>query len=174
MRRNIVGNFFYLRQSGVTLLEVMITVVILSLGLLGLAGLQMTGLKNNREAFNSTLAAQVLQDLSERIRSESSGEYDEIMVDSDTECSKDVGAAFEARVKCQLALLPEAEARVTLIPDTQPKAYYVAVIWSDPLLNNTYGWGAGVTGDDEPDESACGDREAAGQNKRCFYTVLLP
>ena len=75
------------RQSGLTLLEVMITVVILSLGLLGLAGLQMTGLKNNRNAYYNTVAAQVAQDLAERIKADQAGAnakvYDNFSIDAD-------------------------------------------------------------------------------------------
>lgn len=43
-------------QRGVSLLEVMIAVVILSFGLLGLAGLQVTSLRNNQSAMERSLA----------------------------------------------------------------------------------------------------------------------
>lgn len=43
-------------QSGVSLLEVLIAVVVLSFGLLGLAGLQMTSLRNNQSALERSNA----------------------------------------------------------------------------------------------------------------------
>lgn len=44
------------RQSGVSLLEILIAVVVLSLGLLGLAGLQLTSLRNNQSALERSSA----------------------------------------------------------------------------------------------------------------------
>lgn len=44
------------RQSGVSLLEVLIAVVVLSFGLLGLAGLQLTSLRNNQSALERSNA----------------------------------------------------------------------------------------------------------------------
>lgn len=43
-------------QRGVTLLEVLIAVLVLSLGLLGLAGLQMSALRNNQSAMERSMA----------------------------------------------------------------------------------------------------------------------
>lgn len=62
-------------QRGFTLLEAMIALVIFSVGLLGLAGMQMAGLQNNHEAMLRTLAYQQLYDMSERVRGNWAG-YD--------------------------------------------------------------------------------------------------
>lgn len=43
-------------QNGLSLLEVLIAVIILSLGLLGLAGLQMNALRNNQSAMERSMA----------------------------------------------------------------------------------------------------------------------
>ena len=40
-------------QSGLTLIEVLITVVLVSIGLLGLAGLQLTSVQNSNSAANA-------------------------------------------------------------------------------------------------------------------------
>jgi len=56
------------RQKGFSLLEVLITLVILSIGLLGLAGLQATGLKNNLSAYHRTQATQLAYDIADRMR----------------------------------------------------------------------------------------------------------
>ena len=56
------------RQRGVSLVEVMVTIVILSIGLLGLAGLQANGLRASQSAFYRAQAAQFALDMTDRIR----------------------------------------------------------------------------------------------------------
>jgi type IV pilus assembly protein PilV len=54
--------------SGFTLLEVLIAVLILSIGLLGLAGLQITSLKFNHSAYMRTAATNLAYDMTDRMR----------------------------------------------------------------------------------------------------------
>lgn len=56
------------RQAGVSLLEVLVAIVVLSLGLLGLGSLQATGLRMNHSAYLRSLAAQSAQDMADRLR----------------------------------------------------------------------------------------------------------
>jgi len=55
-------------QTGFTLIEVLVAVVILAVGLLGLAGMQATGLRNNQDAYNRSQATQLAYDLADRMR----------------------------------------------------------------------------------------------------------
>jgi len=57
------------QQTGFTLLEVLVSLVIISIGLLGLAGLQATGLKNNLSASHRSQATQLSYDIADRMRS---------------------------------------------------------------------------------------------------------
>lgn len=57
------------KQIGFTLLEVLISLVILSIGLLGLAGLQATSLKNNFSASHRSQATLLSYDIVDRMRS---------------------------------------------------------------------------------------------------------
>jgi type IV pilus assembly protein PilV len=57
-----------IKSSGFTLIEVLVTVVILAIGLLGLAGLQMTSLNNQLEANQRAQVLLLLEDMSNRIR----------------------------------------------------------------------------------------------------------
>ncbi len=61
--------------KGFTLLEVMISLVIFSIGLIGLAGLQAIGLQNNRSAYNRTVATHIAYDLADRIRNNRNQDY---------------------------------------------------------------------------------------------------
>lgn len=55
-------------QRGFTLLEVLVTMVVLSLGLLGYAGLQMATLKNSTSAYQRSQATILAYDIIDRLR----------------------------------------------------------------------------------------------------------
>lgn len=65
----------YKGKHGFTLLEVMIALVIFSIGLLGLAGLQGLTVKSNQIAFSRTVATQLAYDLADRIRNNKTANY---------------------------------------------------------------------------------------------------
>ncbi len=60
-------------QSGFTLIEVLISMVIVSIGVLGLAGIQLTGLRNNQSSFFRTQATQLAYDITDRMRANPPG-----------------------------------------------------------------------------------------------------
>jgi type IV pilus assembly protein PilV len=60
-------------QSGFTLLEIMVAIVVLSLGLLGLAGLQAASLRNNQTAYYRGIATQQAYDIADRLRANLAG-----------------------------------------------------------------------------------------------------
>ena len=62
-------------QRGVSLLEVLITVLVLSVGLLGLAALQATGTKFNHGAYLRTQATALAYEMSDRMRTEVDGDF---------------------------------------------------------------------------------------------------
>ena len=53
---------------GFTMLEVLVAILVLSLGLLGLAGLQTVGLRNNAGSAQRTIATQLAYDMADRMR----------------------------------------------------------------------------------------------------------
>jgi len=56
------------KNTGFTLIEVLIATLVLAVGLLSLAGLQATGLKNNQSAYNRSQATQLAYELADRMR----------------------------------------------------------------------------------------------------------
>jgi type IV pilus assembly protein PilV len=56
------------KNTGFTLIEVLIAVVILAGGLLGLAALQATSLRNNQSAYNRSQATQLAYEMADRMR----------------------------------------------------------------------------------------------------------
>ena len=55
-------------SEGFTLIEVLVAVVVLAIGLLGLAGLQISSLRGNQSAHSRTQASLIVDDMVERIR----------------------------------------------------------------------------------------------------------
>lgn len=61
------------RQRGVSLIEVMVALFVLSVGMLGISGLSLYSLKSNRDALLRTRAALLAADLADRIRANPAG-----------------------------------------------------------------------------------------------------
>lgn len=55
-------------QRGDTMIEVLVTIIVIAVGVLGAAALQVTTLKNLSSSHSATVAALVAEDLSERMR----------------------------------------------------------------------------------------------------------
>jgi type IV pilus assembly protein PilV len=62
-------------QLGATLIEVMVALLVLSVGILGVAILQLNALKHSDSAMRSTQASFIAQDLLERVRANPDGNY---------------------------------------------------------------------------------------------------
>lgn len=56
------------RQRGDTMIEVLVTIIVIAVGVLGAAALQVTTLKNLSSSHSATVAALVAEDMTERIR----------------------------------------------------------------------------------------------------------
>jgi len=90
--KNIQHTFPKYDQRGFTLLEVMIAMVIFSIGMLGLAGLQARGLQSNTTAQYRTIATIQAYDMADRIRANARG-----ITDGDYDA---IGTNIPAAVNC--------------------------------------------------------------------------
>ena len=59
---------FHLLANGFTMVELLVAVLVLSIGLLGLAGLQAAGLRNNQSAYLRSQATILAYDVADRMR----------------------------------------------------------------------------------------------------------
>jgi type IV pilus assembly protein PilV len=57
-----------MRQSGFSLLEVLVAILVLAIGLLGLAGLIASSMRNNQGAYHRTQATWLAYDIADRMR----------------------------------------------------------------------------------------------------------
>lgn len=161
------------KSSGFTLLEVMISMVIFSVGMLGLAGIQALALTNNNTAYQRTVAMQHSANMADLIRSSNS--FDEtidsnfagivtsagsapskncIADDTTTTCSTSELAVFDIfHWKQRLAsALPSGRGTVVLASSV----YTITIMWDEKRT--------GVTG-----ESCSGD---SATDLKC-YTIQI-
>lgn len=96
------------RQAGYSLVEVLVSVAIVTTGLLGLAGLQAASLRWTADASQQSSASRLAQELAERIRAQP-GEIDRYVATATggpviaAACYGDTGCAIDARVATDLA-----------------------------------------------------------------------
>ena len=106
------------RQRGFSLLEVMVTLSIVSVGALGMAGLQTVSLRTNNNALLESQAATLVQDLIERVRANPDGDYtttfntaiaNTVCTGSNANCDADTMARYDLMVwKCSLGAASSA------------------------------------------------------------------
>jgi type IV pilus modification protein PilV len=79
------------RQSGLSLLEVLVATLVFSVGILGVAGMQLSGMKVTKSAHNLSVATQIAEDMADRMRANLAGvqgeEYDNKCVCSSNSCT---------------------------------------------------------------------------------------
>ncbi len=159
-------------QSGFSILEIMVTLVVLSTGLLGVANLQVDALRGNQGAYLASVAAQQAQDMAERMQSNpvavASDGYDalgasipSIEVDCQkTTCTPTQLVRFDHNRwnASNQALLPSGTGQVVEISDG---IFLIGVRWHDRQLGGASGWQTGTDA-----ATACGTPQA---DTRCFF-----
>ena len=132
------------KQTGVTLVEILVTVIILSIGLLGLAALQTTSIKISYDSYLRTQAEFLAYDLIDRIRANPSAPnytVSTILSAPSKDCYTSACSADELRSsdlfqwQTQVAtLLPSkdgTEPSGTVTFDSTTQLYTLTLEWAD-------------------------------------------
>lgn len=145
----------HFREAGISLIEVLITLLIVSVGLLGLAGLQAAGLRNNASAYHRTQANGIAYDLLDSMRANRgaaiAGAYNFSSVAAVQDCgTSDIQAKKDCEnwVRAISEFLPDGEGNVNCdtpsITTSQSKSATfevmvcaVGVGWDDTRSGNT-------------------------------------
>ena len=137
------------RQRGDTMIEVLVTIIIIAVGVLGAAALQVTTLKNLSSSHSASIAAIVAEDFTERMRANPAGALanDYVFSVAPTTTSKDC-----AKVLCSApadlaaydvdtwwnqvtAVLPSGAGVVTRIGTTN--TFVLTVRWDEDRSGST-------------------------------------
>jgi type IV pilus assembly protein PilV len=130
------------KQQGFTLLEVLIALLILSIGLLGLAALQTTGLRSNEMASMRTNSTMLAYDISDRMRANPQGITDgDYVIDSGPvtgtadciagDCTTSQLATFDLlQWKAAIAVLPGGQGDITQTAGP-PLVHTITVRWDE-------------------------------------------
>ncbi len=132
------------RQHGFTLLEVLIALLVLSIGLLGLAALQTTGLRSNQMASMRTLVTQFAYDITDRMRVNPAGvannEYVIARATDATTLPTTMAETDISEWRTNVARLPNGQSEITqCTPTTVPACpvvdgrttHVVTVYWNE-------------------------------------------
>ncbi|MGK9065744.1 type IV pilus modification protein PilV [Stutzerimonas chloritidismutans] len=124
-------------QRGATLIEVLVAMLILSVGLLGLAGMQMTALKSNQSAYYRSQATVLAYDIIDRMRANRTealnGVYD-IALQNQT-CDPDIAPSGTlakrdvAEWLNSLSCLLSADAQGSVVRND--RVFTVSIEWND-------------------------------------------
>jgi type IV pilus assembly protein PilV len=133
------------KQRGFTLLEVLIALLILSIGLLGLASLQTNGLRSNQMASMRTTATQIAYDIADRMHANPAGvdaqDYVIAISDADpaiaTDCESTTCTSLEmatydlAQWRSVINTLPGGGSSITRTVTGTVVTHTITVFWDE-------------------------------------------
>lgn len=130
-------------NNGFTLIEVLIALVILAGGMLGMAAMQATGLKNNLSAFQRSQATQLAYNMADRMRANlsSAGTYATGATSATTVATQSARAGCLTTTGCSVAYMAENDlyewnAKVTsVLPSGEG-----TITFADPIYTITIKW----------------------------------
>lgn len=144
-------------QHGLSLVEVLVALLVLSIGLLGIAALQLTGLRENTSALRHSQATWIAYEMADRMRANRVGvetdAYDSVTTVSATSASCGSGASCSASNIATFdtfewaQMVQQLPGGVGTVTDLGGGRFAVRVMWDDR------GDGASGTGCDPADST---------------------
>lgn len=157
------------KQSGFSMLEVLITVLILSFGLLGMASMVTTGMKSNNTSHYRSVATQQTQDIADRMRANLTGVRNGTYNNLATNIPTSSDCAATACDATQMAVYDHAQwntANSRVLPGglgtvagNLAIGFLITVMWTEKEMGNT-------------SDPRCPVGTPAGT--RCFLTQFSP
>lgn len=192
------------RNRGTTLIEVLVAILILSIGLLGIAGLQASTMRYSQGSWARAAVSSNLSDIADRIRANPAAsdtkyvlstvyntqrtEIDTLSAAKNCEtstCTPDELADYHV-VQWRLALNRDMPGSAGFISGTRATGYVVTAIWFDKT-NFTYGADGKPTtaeavtacskiasGVSFAERTCCPDAASAPAGARCTNMVVVP
>ena len=129
------------RQRGFSLVEVLIALVIMSIGMLGIAGLYVQGMQAGRTSLFRHHAVNLAGDVADRIRANpragaayEGGGLDYGCVGSGDDCDEAEMAANDVLLWLEQAddTLPDGDVEITFDNGATPPEYTISVEWNEP------------------------------------------
>jgi type IV pilus assembly protein PilV len=117
------------RARGFSLIEVLVAVVVLSIGLLGLAALQVSGLRVGQSSFYRAQAAQLATDMADRLRANAGEARSCELAFTDTPSGSTTCQRDLAEWRTRLLALPGGSGAVDVDPVTN--LVTITVQWDD-------------------------------------------
>lgn len=117
-------------QHGLSMIEVLVAIVIISLGMLGMAGLQASGLRTSQSAFYRAQAAQFAIDMAEKMRGNlgDSRNYT-LSLGASAPTGSTVRDRDRADWLARIATLPAGDGSIAV--DTAANTVTIVVQWDD-------------------------------------------
>lgn len=147
------------KHDGFTLIEVLVALVVLSIGLLGMAALHIDGVRTSHAALQRTQAVNLAADMADRIRANPLGDYnvgagaavEPAIACADTpageapgNCTPNAMAAYDvwqwrtALDPARATGLPDGAGRIDVDNTTTPVSTIVTVSWSERGATRNY------------------------------------
>lgn len=130
-------------QSGFTLIEAMVSLVVLSVGMIGIAALYAQGLGASRTAQSRTLAINLVGDMADRIRANRLAQGAYAGGPANNGCDPQTGGGVDC-TPAQMAahdlfnfnqqiqqLLPNGQWQIQFNPAALPPSYLISVTWDE-------------------------------------------
>jgi type IV pilus assembly protein PilV len=123
------------RERGMTLVETLVALLVLSIGLLGVAALQMTSLRNNHAAHMRSQATALAYDIADRMRANRSvavsGGYDVALGAIPAAPATLADIDVTAWKNSLAAALPAGDGAVATNPAGDPNIVRITIRWDD-------------------------------------------